>query len=101
MFFYLIAEVCAILYESSYYNGNVYKISETDSENILPNFDDAASSLKVRDGCLFKGYRYINAGELMFTTDDDEAYLEGYDNAISSYSCHCLPSKIFSTQLIR
>ena len=94
MFFYLIAEVCAILYESSYYNGSAYKISETDSENILANFDNVASSLKVRDGCTFKGYRYVNAGELMFTINDDEQYLENYDNAISSYSCHCSPSKM-------
>ena len=96
---YLVADVCAILYENSYYNGSVYKVSETDSENILANFNNAASSLKLRDGCLFKGYRYINAGELMFTTDDDEEYLGDYDNAISSYSCHCSPSKIFCNKL--
>ena len=58
MFFYLVIDVCAILYESSFYQGSAYKVSETDSENILANFNDAASSLKVRDGCTFKGYRY-------------------------------------------
>ena len=48
----------------------------------------------MRYGCTFKGYRYFNAGELMFTINDDEQYLENYDNAISSYSCHCSPSKM-------
>ena len=98
MYFYLFTEVCAILYENSYYNGSAYKVSETDSENILANFNDAASSLKVRDGCTFKGYRYGNAGEIMFTTNDDEKYLDNFDNAISSYSCHCSPSKMYCTK---
>ena len=96
---YLVADVCAILYENSYYNGSVYKVSETDSENILANFDNVASSLKVRDGCIFKGYNNINAEELLFATNDDEEFLRNYDNAISSYSCHCSPSKIFCYQL--
>ena len=91
---YLFAEVCAILYENSYYNGWAYKLSETDSENILDNYNTDTSSIKVRNGCTFKGYRYANKGELMFTSVDDMEYLEEFDREVSSYSCECSLSKL-------
>ena len=87
--------MCAILYENSYYNGWAYKVSETDSENILDIYNNEATSIKVRNGCTFKGYRYANKGDLMFTTVDDIEDFEDFDQAVSSYSCECASSKIY------
>ena len=87
--------MCAILYENSYCNGWAYKVSETDSENILDIYNNEATSIKVRNGCTFKGYRYANKGDLMFTTVDDMEYLKDFDQAVSSYSCECASSKIY------
>ena len=66
-----------------------------DSENILDIYNNEATSIKVRNGCTFKGYRYANKGDLMFTTVDDMEYLEDFDQAVSSYSCECASSKIY------
>ena len=87
--------MCAILYENSYYNGWAYKVSETDSENILDIYNNEATSIKLRNGCTFKGYRYANKGDLMFTTVDDMEDFEDFDQAVSSYSCECASSKIY------
>ena len=71
----------------------MYKISETGSENIVSNYDNDSSSLKIRNGCTFKGYRYANNKELMFTATDDLEHLGDFDEEISSYSCECTTSK--------
>ena len=89
--------MCAILYDNSHYNtqldGWVYKVSETDSENIIANYNNDASSLKVRNGCTFKAYKKINQDELMFNATDDMEDLGSSNQQISSYSCECEPSK--------
>ena len=93
-----LVEVCAILYGDSNYEGWIYKVSEVESENIISKYNNDSSSIKIRNGCTFKGYRYPNQGELMFSATDDVENLGNFDEEISSYSCKCIPSKDFYTQ---
>ena len=96
--FYL--EVCAALYEHQNYTGWMYKVSEVDSENILSKYDNAASSIRIRQGCTFHGYKHANKTAFMFNSKEDIEDLAKYDEEISSYFCECPPSKIFTQSLI-
>ena len=72
----------------------MYKISETDSENILSKYDNASSSLRLRQGCIFYGYKHANKTGFLFNSTENIADLAKYDEKISSYFCECPPSKI-------
>ena len=74
----------------------MYKVSETDSENILPKYDNASSSLKIRQGCIFYGYKHANKRGFMFKSAEDITDLAKDDEEISSYICECRPSKTFN-----
>ena len=91
-------EVCAVLYEKKNYTGWMYKVSETNSENIISKYDNASSSLKVKQGCIFYGYKHANKRGFMFNSTEDITDLAKYDEEISSYICECHPSKTFNSK---
>ena len=89
---FAVTERCAKLYEHSYFNGGAYNVSETDSESYLANY---FSSIRVRNGCTFKAYKYANSEELLFVATDDMENFGIFDGQISSYSCHCEPGTVW------
>ena len=53
-----------------------------------PSYDNAVSSIKVRDGCTLKAYKQKNKEELLDIQTSDVSHVKDND-AISSYSCSC------------
>ena len=72
---------------------------ETNLEN-LGTFENHMSSLKLKDGCIFKGYNNVNNVAHMFTTNDDMEDLKTFDNQISSFSCECTTCEIFDPDIM-
>ena len=96
----IFAEICAILYDDQHYHGWNFKVPEMNSENLLGQFDNHVSSIKLRDGCMFQAYNQFNNEIYMFTTNDDMEDLSTFDNQMSSFSCECTTSRFYSSWFI-
>ena len=90
----LYEEICATLYGDKEYHGWFFKVPETNSENLLEEFNNQVSSIKLRDGCIFEAYNETNNETHMFTANDDMADLYTFDNQLSSFSCQCTTSEV-------
>ena len=89
------SEICAILYGEQHYHGWNFKVPDTDSENLLGQFENQVSSIKLRDGCIFEAYKKVNNEIHIFTTNDDMEHLGIFDDEMSSFSCKCTTSEIY------
>ena len=61
-----------------------------------PSHNDAITSIRVRDGCNFKGYRHTKKEDLIEDLSDDVHLLANNDE-ISSFSCSCLGNGKFTS----
>ena len=96
----IFAEICATLHGNQNYHGWNFKVPETNSENLLGQFDNHVSSIKLRDGCIFEAYNKANNEIHMFSTNDDMEHLGIFDDQISSFSCECTTSKVLPSWFI-
>ena len=92
---------CAKLYDDFDYTGRVNH-AHTGSKN-LEQFNNVASSIEVREGCIFKGYTdYDHVGDPAIITENYpnlERYVVSiqqnisYNDQFSSYTCACFGGK--------
>ena len=72
-------------------NGWSLEVVETDSADLPNSYDNAASSVHVKLGCVFKGYKEKSlVGLLIETTEDIPRFVPlNINDQLSSYSCIC------------
>ena len=97
----IIAETwCAKIYESTSFGGWEKELSETNFGSLSGTAgDNQASSIKVRDGCIFKGFDEDDQNTIIFkrTADIQEEFqsermdTNGHNanDKLTSYSCEC------------
>ena len=83
--------MCATLFQHGQYEGWSLKVTETDSTDLSPIYDNDASSIRVEPGCIFKGYNEKSKVDLLqeITEDIPRFGPLNINDQISSYSCSC------------
>ena len=93
LFSILILVWCAKLYGNDDYGGWNYEVTQTNSANMPDNYDNAVTSIKVRTGCIFKGYdeksKVTFLKEILGDIPKFGTLTPNINNQISSYSCSC------------
>ena len=85
---YIFSDWCAKLYEHDEYKGWEEEVSQTNYGVLSNSHRDAVTSIRVRDGCNFKGYKYSDKSTLIEDLSDDVHHLANNDE-LRSYSCSC------------
>lgn len=91
---------CAKIYESTVFGGWEKELPETNFASLSGTAgDNQASSIKVREGCTFKGFDEDDQNKLIFERTDDIQLEFQYENLnqngmnandkLTSYSCKC------------
>ena len=92
---------CAKIYASSYHNGNVYKLFETDQGSLSETpFDNEASSFKVREGCTLQGFDDDDLNNPIFDITTDIGWDETINDKLTGYICKC-ERKFFYCKILR
>ena len=84
---------CATLFDHGLYalDGWSLELTETNSADLSDPYDNAASSIQVSPGCIFKGYQEKSkVGLLQEITEDIPRFGPlNINDQLSSYSCTC------------
>ena len=86
---------CAKVYQHPNYGGWEHSLYETDHGSLSgTNFDNKVSSVKMREGCILKGYDDNDLNDLIFTYNVDKTSTINSDKVnvndkLTSYACQC------------
>ena len=88
----MIEDWCAQIFQHHNYDGWDYMLYETDKGYLSgTDYDNKVSSIKIREGCILKGYDDDDLNNFIFGFNKDKPKLSKLDGneLLTSYSCKC------------